>query len=224
MLTPAGSGKRQCSRAGLLRWGMDGLRQVPLEIRGILGYADIVNSYFLVAGGEALLVDAGRDAEADSAAILGHWRELGEPRMKGILLTHGHPDHIGAAAALREAWQAPVLMHPGDAAILERMGAAFKPETVLSDGQELATPLGTAAVLLTPGHSPGEVCLWFEGSGLLVSGDQVLTNGTVYVGEPFGNMTEYLESMRMLLGLRIETLAPGHGPVIGNGWRHVLDM
>lgn len=203
---------------------MHGLRQLPLRITGILGNEDIVNTYFLVGGGEALLVDAGRDADADSQLILETWRELGEPRMKGIILTHAHPDHVGAAEALREEWHAPISMHEADEVILERLGLDMRPDVRLKDAQELDTPLGTATVVHTPGHSPGHVCLHFEGSGLLLSGDQVLSNGTVYVGEPLGNMTDYLQSMRRLLGLRIDTLAPGHGPVIQDGWRHVLEM
>lgn len=203
---------------------MHGLRQLPLRITGILGNEDIVNSYFLVGGGEALLVDAGRDEETDSQVILETWRELGEPRVRGIILTHAHPDHVGAAAALREQWHAPISMHAADEVILERLDNPMRPDVHLEHGQELDTPLGTATVIHTPGHSPGHICLHFEGSGLLLSGDQVLTNGTVYVGEPLGNMSEYLESMRSLLPLTIDTLAPGHGPVIQNGWKHVLEM
>lgn len=203
---------------------MHGLQQLPLHITGILGNRDIVNSYFLVAGGEALLVDTGRDAETDAGLILDKWRELGEPRMKGIVLTHAHPDHMGAAALLRERWHVPVALHPAERIILEKLGSPLEVDIELHDGQELDTPLGSATVLHTPGHSPGHVCLYFEGSGLLISGDQVLTNGTVYVGEPFGDMTRYLKSMQRLLELRFDQLAPGHGPVISNGWRHVLEM
>ena len=203
---------------------MNGLRQLPLHITGILGNEDVVNAYFLVAGGEALLIDTGRDPDTDGTAILDFWRELGEPRMLGIVITHAQPDHVGSAANLRAEWQVPVSMHPGETVILERLGSDFRPDIHLSDGQDIETPLGTATILHTPGHSPGHICLYFEGSGLLISGDQVLSNGTVYVGEPFGNMTEYLQSMRRLLELRIQTLAPGHGPVIENGWQRVLDM
>ena len=203
---------------------MHGLEQLPLHIKGILGNEDIVNTYFLVAGGEGLLVDAGREAETDARVIIDRWRELGEPRMKGIILTHAHPDHTGAAELLRDFWNAPISMHPADKVLLERTDSPLVPDKELSDGQELDTPLGSATVLHTPGHSPGSVCLYFEGSGLLITGDQVLTNGTVFVGEPFGNMTDYLESMRKLLKLDIHDLAPGHGRMISDGWRHVLEM
>lgn len=208
----------------LVGWLMHGLRQLPLHITGILGNEDVVNAYFLTAGGEAVLVDTGREADIDGNAILDFWRELGEPRMRGIVITHAHPDHIGAADRLRNEWQVPVSMHPAEKVILERLGSTFEADVHLNDGQDIETPLGTATVLHTPGHSPGHICLHFEGSGLLISGDQVITNGTVYVGEPFGSMTDYMQSMRRLLELRIGTLAPGHGPIVENGWQRVLDM
>src|SRR5690554_6592479 len=110
---------------------MHGLRQLPLRITGILGNEDIVNTYFLVGGGEALLVDAGRDPETDSQLILETWRELGEPRVNGIILTHAHPDHIGAAALLREQWHAPISMHEADELILERLGMDMRPDVRL---------------------------------------------------------------------------------------------
>src|SRR5699024_9694171 len=85
-------------------------------------------------------------------------------------------------------------------------------------------PHGVATVVHTPGHSPGHICLYFEGSRLLISGDQVITNGTVYVGEPLGKMNEYLRSMRKLLKYDVDTLAPGHGDVVNNGWRRILEL
>ncbi len=198
--------------------------QLTLQITGILGQRDTVNTYFLVDNAEAILIDAGRDAETDTRLIIDRWRDLGEPRMRGIVLTHGHPDHIGAAAALREHWQVPISMHTGDEPILEHFGNPFRPDIELKNCEEIETPIGVATVLHTPGHSPGHICLHFEGSRTLVSGDQVITNGTVYVGEPLGNMTHYLESMRRLLKRRISLLAPGHGPMTRNGWRHVAEL
>lgn len=195
-----------------------------MQITGILGHKDTVNAYLLVDKGQGILVDSGQDAAGDLQLILDEWHELGEPRMRMIVLTHAHPDHIGAAAGLREHWQVPIAMHPGDEAILEHLGAGFTPDILLEDGQDLDTPLGTATVIHTPGHAPGHAVLHFEGSGTLLSGDQVITNGTVYVGEPLGNMTEYLESMRKLMSRRVGLLAPGHGDMVRDGWRHLVDM
>lgn len=198
-------------------------QQLTLDITGILGQPDTVNVYFLVRNNEALLVDAGHAPE-DAAAILEFWKDLGEPRMQGILLTHGHPDHSGAALELRDYWQVPVSMHTADQALLTEYGSKLTPDILLEDGDELVTPIGLLTVLHTPGHAPGHVCFYRPADGLLISGDQVLTNGTTYVGAPHGNMTEYLESFRRLLGLRVGPLAPGHGPLISSGHERILEL
>lgn len=199
-------------------------RQLVLEITGILGQPDTVNAYFLADGGEAVLVDAGRDPRVDRRRILEAWRGLGEPRVRGILLTHAHVDHVGAAGALRELWQAPVAMHPAGVPLLREQGIDLTPDRLLEDGEAVGTPVGEFRVLLTPGHAPGHVCFYREADGLLLSGDQALGNGTTYVGEPHGNMTEYLESSRRLLALRVGTLAPGHGPVLPDGHARLVEL
>jgi glyoxylase-like metal-dependent hydrolase (beta-lactamase superfamily II) len=198
-------------------------QQLTLDITGILGQPDTVNVYFLVRDNQAYLIDAGH-APADADAILGFWKDLGEPRMQGILLTHAHPDHSGAALALRDYWQVPVSMHADDLPLLAEYGNGLTPDLLVEDGDELITPLGLLTVLHTPGHAPGHVCFYRVADGLLISGDQVLTNGTTYVGAPHGNMTEYLESFRRLLALRIGPLAPGHGPVTGSGHGRILEL
>jgi glyoxylase-like metal-dependent hydrolase (beta-lactamase superfamily II) len=209
----------------LARAIMSGLpQQQVLEITGILGQPDTVNVYFLMQAGEALLIDSGRDPAVDAPRILEFWRQLGSPRMTGIILTHAHPDHSGAAFLLRDHWQVPLSMHEADLPILQSNGNELRPDHYLTDGETVEAPGGLLTVLHTPGHSPGHVCLYRPADGLLISGDQVLTNGTTYVGEPHGNMTEYLASFRRLLGLRTGPLAPGHGPVTAAGHDRILEL
>lgn len=198
--------------------------QLTLNIIGILGHPDTVNVYFLQHEGRAVLVDTGRDPQACAKRILSFWRELGKPRMEGIILTHAHIDHSGAALELRDHWQVPLSMHPADQVILEEYGSPLVPDRELHDGQLLDTPIGEFKVLHTPGHAPGHVALYRASDALLLSGDQVLSNGTTYVGEPHGNMTEYLESFRKLLRLGVARLASGHGPVLEDGHARILEM
>jgi glyoxylase-like metal-dependent hydrolase (beta-lactamase superfamily II) len=198
--------------------------QLELAITGILGQPDTVNCYFLVRAGEALLIDAGRDASVDSARITLFWQQLGRPRMRGILLTHGHVDHSGAALPLRDYWQVPVSLHEAELPVLQASGTQLVPDRLLTDGETIAAPGGELTVIHTPGHSPGHTCFFRPADGLLLSGDQALTNGTTYVGEPDGNMTDYLASFRRLLRLRIGTLAPGHGPLATAGQERILEL
>lgn len=143
---------------------------------------DGTNTY--LAGG--WVIDPGPDDPAHLDAVLA----AAEPRIKGIVLTHGHSDHAAGAPALAE-----------------RAGV----EAVHPDGGERVGPFEAIA---TPGHSPDHVSLLF--GRVLFAGDVVLGTGSVFVGGEEGSMTAYLDSLRRLRELDLEAICPGHGPVV---WR-----
>lgn len=117
--------------------------------------------YLLAEGGDAALVDPGDAAAAEALAA-----EHGV-RPRFLLHTHGHADHSGGSAALRQRLGARVLGHPGDA-------AWFAPDQELAGG-----PLQLGAMALrvhcAPGHTPGSVL--FEWRGRLLTGDTLFWGG-----------------------------------------------
>ena len=121
-------------------------------------------------------------------------------------MTHGHPDHLGAAPALQRAWGAPVYLHPADR---DRAGlAGARP---LVDGQEVRFGEAALRVIHTPGHTPGSVC--FLGGGCLFSGDTLFPGGP---GATEGReaFAEVMVSLRERLFVLADDTAvlPGHGP------------
>jgi glyoxylase-like metal-dependent hydrolase (beta-lactamase superfamily II) len=135
-----------------------------------------------------------------------------------VVLTHRHLDHSEGAAAL--AAGAGCGVRAADREF--RVGPAG-----LEDGDRLAVPGGSVAVLATPGHTSDSRSLLLTGADgvlRLLTGDMVLGQGTTVITHPDGNLGAYLESVTRLQRLVTERgvaeILPGHGPVVTEpaGW------
>lgn len=166
----------------------------------------------------AVVIDPGDEGDLIRRELKRHGYELVK-----VILTHGHSDHIMALDDVLAGFEAPVMIHAEDAAMLgdpERnlsvyMGRSFafrKPVLELQDGQEIAVGNRKLKVLHTPGHTPGSICL--AGNGLVLSGDTLFSGGVGRTDLPGGSMKALVDSIReKLLVLPDETLVyPGHGP------------
>ena len=118
------------------------------------------NSFLLVSGGEAAIIDPAPDA-ARFAPLL----EKENARLTHILLTHGHFDHVYGLDSVRAAWPAARLcLFRADAVGTEDRPVKESPEILwLTDGQTLTVGQAELTVLHTPGHTPGSCCWLCEG-------------------------------------------------------------
>ena len=167
------------------------------------------NCYFVSdENGETAVIDPGDEADR----LLGLLQSGGlTPRC--ILLTHGHFDHVGAAAALAERYHCLVYLHEADRALPARLTGGPLPQTrALHEGDELAVGALRFRVLETPGHSAGSVSLLC--CDALFSGDTIFAGGSWGRTDfPGGSEPALRASLRRLAALPPQTrVFPGHGP------------
>ena len=171
--------------------------------------------------GEALVFDPGDEAQRIFDRL-----EKQNLKVKQILLTHAHLDHVGAAARLRKLSGAPTYLHENDLTLLSAapqqaawMGMAKPeidpPDFLLSHGQSVGTDALHVSVLFTPGHTQGGVCFYLVKEDLLIAGDTLFAGSIGRTDLPGGNSSQLLESIRkQLLPLPDETrVVCGHGPM-----------
>ncbi|QLQ09651.1 MAG: MBL fold metallo-hydrolase [Nocardioidaceae bacterium] len=172
---------------------------------------DVDNNVWVVGDdSECLVIDAPHDADVIGAVV-------GDRRIKAIVCTHAHDDHVRVAPALRELANggqgAPILLHPDDRPLWELTHPDYLWDVDLTDGQELTVGGSTATVLHTPGHAPGAVCLYFADLGCVFTGDTLFNGGPGATGRSFSDRPTLEESIRVkLFALPDETVVhTGHG-------------
>jgi hydroxyacylglutathione hydrolase len=170
--------------------------------------------------GEAIVIDPGDEI----SRIQRRLTELGL-KLKQILVTHAHIDHVGGALKLKRLTGAPILMNENDISLLKMMdmqagwlGIATPetapPDDLLIDGLKVGLVSCPAEVIHTPGHTQGSVCLHFIPLKLLVAGDTLFAGSIGRTDLPGGNYNQIINSIESrLLPLPDETkVLPGHGP------------
>lgn len=178
------------------------------------------NCYAVISDkGNAALIDAPCEPENILSAL-----EDEKAKLKIILLTHGHFDHINAAEALKEKTGAAVYIHKNDSEKLksEYLSVAslfgvsdFAPVSgakLLGDGDEIGLDEIKIKVLHTPGHTSGGVC--FIVGNALFSGDTLFELSVGRTDMPDGSLGELTKSLAKLRSLEGDyKVYPGHGPV-----------
>jgi glyoxylase-like metal-dependent hydrolase (beta-lactamase superfamily II) len=153
------------------------------------------NNTYLLDGRIPALVDAG---VGDLSHLDALESALGGRSLDLVLITHGHPDHVGGLPAIAARWpsvRAFVFRDPMDGVV----------EAGDSD----------LRVVHTPGHSPDHLCFFDERSGDLYCGDLVRAGGSIVIpASKGGNLRHYLDSLARVRDLSPRRLLPGHGPII----------
>jgi glyoxylase-like metal-dependent hydrolase (beta-lactamase superfamily II) len=163
----------------------------------------IANNVFVLRckeTGEALLIDAANEHEM----LLEVCTTLG---VRQIVETHGHWDHIGAVAELRDAGY-EVAVAQADAAMLPSY------DLILADDTDFKVGRLTVRTIHTPGHTPGSMCFSIVGTPILFSGDTLFPGGPGNTQSTLGDFPTIIDSIdqRLFSKLAPDTLVlPGHG-------------
>jgi len=168
---------------------------------------DVDNNVWVIGDDqECVVIDAPHDVDAILAVV-------GDRKVKAIVCTHAHDDHVRVAPELRERTGAPIMLHPDDRPVWELTHPDLLWDVDLADGQVIEVGGTTLEVLHTPGHAPGAVCLYAADHGCVFTGDTLFQGGPGATGRSFSDRPTIEASIRSrLFALPDATVVhTGHG-------------
>jgi hydroxyacylglutathione hydrolase len=170
--------------------------------------------------GDAIVIDPGDEV----SRIHRRLTDLGL-KLKQILVTHAHIDHVGGALKLKSLTGAPIYLNENDLPLLGLMSAqaawlgvqtpdTAPPDESLTDGMRVGLESYPAQVMHTPGHTQGSICLHFAPLRMVIAGDTLFAGSIGRTDLPGGDYNQIIDSIQTrLLALPDETkVLPGHGP------------
>lgn len=196
--------------------GVAGVERLPLRTP-TLPPATHTNSYF-VGARDFYLVEPSSHYGAEQ----GRLHDLIEGRLErghrliGVIATHHHPDHVGGATAVCQRFGVPLMAHPRTR---DKLAGRVEVHALLDEAAALGPAVGMdLAVLHTPGHAPGHLCLHERAAGWMIVGDMVSSVSTIVIDpDDDGDMDDYLAQLGRMADLAPTTLFPAHGDPIADG-------
>ena len=167
---------------------------------------------------DALVIDPG----GDSDEILDRIENLGL-RVKYIILTHGHGDHIGGLLDVKNKTGAPILIHEKDeeylkdskknlSSMMSLGNVELEADRLLKDGDKLTLGKNTVEIIYTPGHTPGGISIKID--NCIFTGDTLFAGSIGRTDFAGGSYEEIIHSVneRLIIYPDDTTIYPGHGP------------
>ncbi len=159
---------------------------------------------------EAIIIDPGLDYTSEAQQII-DYIEQAQLKIKYIVNTHGHNDHVKGDAILQEKYGVPLCIHKLDAYFIESIKTDKAPPNILlEEGNLIKFGKETLTVLHTPGHTRGCICL--VGDHIAFTGDTLFAGGIGRTDFPEGSLTDMNRSLKKIEKLPDSMLIyPGHG-------------
>jgi glyoxylase-like metal-dependent hydrolase (beta-lactamase superfamily II) len=167
---------------------------------------------YLVGRRDPILIDTGAGVPDYLPLLERYLAERGFSQPSRVLLTHRHRDHLGGVEQLRARYRGLRVskMRHKDAALPE-------PIEDLRDGERVEGEGVTLLPVYTPGHASDHLCYYLVEERALFTGDVILGGSTTVIPSDDGDLLDYLDSLKRLLGLDVQRIYPAHGPVIEDG-------
>jgi glyoxylase-like metal-dependent hydrolase (beta-lactamase superfamily II) len=157
---------------------------------------------------EAIIIDPGLDFPSEAKPIIDFIEREGL-KVRYIVNTHGHDDHIKGDLVLQQKYRVPICIHSLDEHFLGRL-SPFVPNVRLEEGSIVAFGNEALTVIHTPGHTPGSICLQAE--KLVFTGDTLFAGSIGRTDFEGGSMEEMQASLRRLKNLPNHLMVyAGHG-------------
>jgi hydroxyacylglutathione hydrolase len=159
------------------------------------------NCYLFVSGQELAIIDPGDEADKILAEV-----QKTKAKVKYIIHTHSHFDHVLAGDELREKTGAEILIHEKEKEFVD-----FKVDRFLKEKDRIKVGKDVLDIVHTPGHSPGGICLL--GKGVIFTGDTIFKDGYGRTDLSGGSLEKLKNSLKKLEGLLKPGMKiyPGHG-------------
>jgi hydroxyacylglutathione hydrolase len=159
---------------------------------------------------DAIIIDPGFDASSEAEQIF-RYADKWALKVKFIVNTHGHADHVSGDSLLKKKYSVPVCIHAYDAQCINALDGAISPANILLEDEDLVK-FGNEVlkVIHTPGHTPGGVSL--VGENVVFTGDTLFAGGIGRTDFPGGSNRDMRLSLEKLLRLPDNYVVyPGHG-------------
>jgi len=160
------------------------------------------NIYLIIKGKEAILIDC------EEPEIILEYLTKNKLKLKSILLTHGHFDHIEGLSTLKEKTNALLYVNKKDSQYL-----TIKSDKFLENNQILNFNNLKIKIIFTPGHTRGSISFYLEKENIIFTGDTLFNKGIGRADLLGSNLNDLKNSIKKLLKLALKTkVFPGHGP------------
>lgn len=182
-----------------------GIHDIPIGLDAKLG--PLAPKVYLVTGREGAVIDAGYGDNECMDNLVKYVDTFPNLKLAYVIITHAHPDHISGATGIQRRTGASIVLHSAEKTDIPI-------DKIVEEGESISLGGIDLEVIHTPGHNPGHICLYIRHDRIMFTGDHVLSSTTTALQPPWGDMAQYIDSLRKLLDYDIDLMLPSHGPPI----------